>query len=166
MTAWKTLALAAAFGLAFIPSRATAVSQRGGPASRPATTSESASVVGAAWNADNSGIAGARVRLRAASNGKVGATTVADQTGRFRFDAISAGSYLIELVDESGKVLAVGQLFTIAPGETIATFVRLSARVPWFAGFFNNAAPAAITTAASAGITALAPVARPVSRKQ
>jgi hypothetical protein len=166
MTAWKTLTLAAALGLASLPGRATAVSQRGGPASRPTATTESASVVGAAWSANNSGIAGAHLRLRAASSGKIGATTVADQTGRFHFDAVPAGSYLIELVDESGKVLAVGQLFTIGPGETIATFVRLSTHVPWFTGFFNNAAPAAITTAASAGITALAPVARPVSRKQ
>ena len=64
------------------------------------------------------------------------------------------------------KLLAVGQVFTIAPGETVATFVRLGTKLPWFAGFFSNAAAAAITAAASEGVTALAPVARPVSRKQ
>ena len=73
---------------------------------------------------------------------------------------------MVELVDDSGKVLAVGRAFMVAAGETVATFVRLGARVPWFAGFFENAAAAATSSAASLGVTALAPVAPPVSAKR
>ncbi len=122
-------------------------------------------VAGSAWNADNSGIPGAKLRLRNVSTGKITASTIADQLGQFRFEAAPA-SYLIELVDDAGKLLAVGQVFSVGPGESVATFVRLGNRAPWVAGLFTNAAAAAISAAAAEGVTALAPVARPVSRKQ
>jgi len=122
-------------------------------------------IAGSAWNADNSGIPGAKLRLRNVSTGKITASTIADQLGQFRFEA-APGSYLIELVDESGKLLAVGQVFSVDVGESVATFVRLGNHVPWVAGLFTSAAAAAITAAAAQGVTALAPVARPASRKQ
>jgi hypothetical protein len=122
-------------------------------------------IAGFAWNADNSGIPGAKLRLRNVSTGKIAASSIADQLGQFRFEA-APGSYLIELVDDAGKLLAVGQVFSVGAGESVATFVRLGNHVPWVAGFFTNAAVAAITAAAAQGVTALAPVARPASRKQ
>jgi hypothetical protein len=122
-----------------------------------------ASVQGSAWNADNTPIPEARLRLRNVNSGKIVAATVADTGGRFTFAPVEPGTYLVELVSESGRMLAVGQVFTIARGETAATFVRLGAKVPWFSGFFSNAAAAAALAAASEGITALAPVGRPVS---
>jgi hypothetical protein len=126
----------------------------------------SSSIAGTAWKADNTPLPGARVRLRSVVTGKITGAALADDHGQFRFDQVPAGTYIVELVDESGSVLAVGHVFSAAPGETVATFVRLSTHVPWYDGFFANAAAAAIATAASEGITALAPVGRPVSRKQ
>lgn len=166
MTSRKALTLAAAFGLLLSAADVRSAPQAPGLSAPAATSVRLGSIVGSAWNADNTGIAGAHLRLRNLSNGKSVSATVADQVGQFRFDTVAEGSYLIELVDESAKVLAVGQMFSIAPGETVATFVRLGTHVPWFAGFFSNAATAAIAAAASEGVTALAPVARPVSRKQ
>lgn len=167
MTA-RTLTLAVVVvGSCLAAPAARAAGQSNAPsATRAAAEAQEASVVGAAWNADSTGIPGARLRLRNVSSGKIVAAAKADDTGQFRFEKIPNGSYVIELVDESGKVLALGHVFTVARGETVATFVRLGARVPWFTGFFSNAAAAAISTAASEGVTALAPVARPASRKQ
>jgi hypothetical protein len=45
----------------------------------------------------------------------------------------------------------------VAAGETVATFVRLAARSPWFSGFFGNAASGLAAIAASTGVTAVAP---------
>ena len=163
MTAW-TFALAVAIGLAATPGDLQ-VSNAPAGSVRPATA-RPASIMGAAWNADSSGIPGARLRLRNVATGKIEGATTADEAGQFRFDTVAGGTYVIELVDESGKILALGHVFSIAPAETVATFVRLGTRVPWFTGFFSNAAASAISSAASQGITALAPVARPVSRKQ
>jgi len=106
------------------------------------------------------------LRLRNGITGRIEATTVANAAGQFSFANVKGGTYIVELVNESGKVLAVGHAFVVTPGETAATFVRLRARVPWFAGFFDSAAAAATLTAAGIGVTALAPVAPPVSAKR
>ena len=121
------------------------------------------SIRGNAWTADNQPIPAARLRLRNLGTGKVEAATQANDAGEFTFANPEGGSYLVELVNESGRVLAVGHRFSIAPGETVATFVRLGTQVPWFSGFFGNAAAAVASFAASQGITALAPVVRPAT---
>jgi hypothetical protein len=124
------------------------------------------SIVGHAWAADNTPVKDAKLRLRNTATGQIEATTVGDDTGRFTFVNIPAGSYVVEMVDEAGQVLAVGHSFAIAPGETVGTFVRIGTRVPWFTGFFSNTAAAVASAAASQGITALAPVARPASSRR
>jgi hypothetical protein len=121
------------------------------------------SILGNAWTAENSPIPGARLRLRNVTTGKVEGATLADDMGRFRFSEVEAGTYVIELVNQSGHVLTIGHVFSIAPGESVATFVRLGTRVAWFTGIFGNAAAAVASAAASTGITALAPIARPAS---
>jgi hypothetical protein len=128
-----------------------------------AVASRATSIVGVAWNADNSPLPGARVRLRNVVTGKVAMTALANETGQFTFASLEPGSYLIELVNEHDKILTVGQTFTIEPGETVATFVRLAAKAPWFNGFFGNAAGAVASAAAAAGVTAIAPEAKPCS---
>jgi hypothetical protein len=115
------------------------------------------SILGAAWHADNSPVPLARVRLRNVLSGRIAATTTADDRGQFAFNDVDSGSYVIELVSENGRVLAIGHTFTVAPGETIATFVRLGAKSPWFSGFFGNAASGLASMAASTGVTAVAP---------
>jgi hypothetical protein len=135
---------------------------------RSITTSGSArstTVMGAAWNVDNRPIPAARVQLRNVVTGKLAGTAVADDAGRFSFTGIEGGTYVVELVGLNGKILTVGHAFAIAAGETVATFVRLAAQAPWYAGFFSNAAAAAASTAASYGITAMAPVQLPVSSR-
>jgi len=120
-------------------------------------------VMGSAWNQDNTPIAAARVQLRNLTDGKIVATTVADEAGKFTYANIEPGTYAVELVGANGKIITVGQAFVIAQGETVATFVRIGSKAPWFAGFFNSAAAAVSATAASQGVTALAPVQLPRS---
>jgi hypothetical protein len=130
---------------------------------RGVRASGSASITGAAWKADNSPIPGAHVRLRNIITGKVATSAVADETGRFSFSSVEGGTYVVELLDAGGKVLAVGHAFAIAPGETVATFVRLGTKVPWFSGFFSNAAGAVASAASGEGVTAMALVQQPSS---
>ena len=121
--------------------------------------------MGAAWNVNNTPIPAARVQLRNVVTGKIAGTAVADDAGRFSFTSIESGTYVVELVGANGKILTVGHAFAVGSGETVATFVRLAAQTPWYAGFFSNAAAAAASTAASYGITAMAPVQLPVSAR-
>jgi hypothetical protein len=115
------------------------------------------SVMGGAWNSDNSPIPAAKLRLRNVLTGRMEATAVASDLGQFEFTGIEGGSYVIELVSDSGRIIAIGHAFTVEPGETVATFVRLPAKAPWFKGFFGNAASAIAAVAASTGVTAVAP---------
>jgi hypothetical protein len=121
--------------------------------------SRSTSILGAAWNIDNSPIKGANLRLRNVVSGKVEAIAKANDVGQFAFENIEGGSYVVELVSEAGKIQTVGHVFTIAPGETVATFVRLGTKVPWGTAFFSNTASSVASAAASEGITAIAPLA-------
>ena len=117
------------------------------------------SVLGAAWNVDNTPIRDAVIRLRNVVTGKIEAVAKANEVGQFAFENVNGGSYVVELVAASGKIQTVGHVFTIAPGETVATFVRVGTKVPWGTALFNNTASAVSSSAASEGITAIAPVA-------
>ena len=137
-----------------------AASARPGVSGVPAGARPS-SIQGAAWQSDNGPVPRAVLRLRNVVTGALQDTTVASDAGTFAFNGVPDGTYVIEMVAESGKIIMVGQTFTVAPGETVATFVRLGPKIPWFNGFFNNAAAAVSSSAASTGITAIAPEAIP-----
>jgi hypothetical protein len=164
------LVFVCAVSLAAASDTTTKAAGKGGPAGSahpvPSFGARSTSILGSAWNADNSPIKDAHLRLRNVVTGRIEATTVANEAGQFTFENIEGGTYIVELISESGKVIALGHVFTIAPGETVATFVRMGTKVPWVQNFFGNAASAATSTAASQGVTALAPVARPASAIQ
>jgi hypothetical protein len=150
------------------PPRAEAIPPARTPARVGATPGAggATSVLGVAWKVDNTAIPNARVQLRNLVSGKVEANAVADDLGQFSFPRIEGGTYVVELVGENGRILTVGHAFVIAPGETVATFVRLGTKVPWFIGFFQNAASAVAATAASQGITAIAPVQLPLTNNK
>lgn len=112
-------------------------------------------VTGTAWRADGTPLPDARLQLRNVTTGRIVATTVSDRDGRFAFEGVPEGPYVVELVSEDRRVLALSPLFQVTPAEPVVTYVRLAAKSPWFAGFFSNAAAAAIATAATLGITAV-----------
>jgi len=116
-----------------------------------------ATILGAAWNADNTPINGANLRLRNVVTGAVEAVAKANAAGQFTFENVAPGSYAVELVTDSGHILMVGHVFTIAQGETVATFVRLAPKVPWVSAIFNNTAANVAAVAATAGIAAIRP---------
>src|SRR5215471_16808792 len=109
-------------------------------APKPASGSKTTTIVGTAWNADYTPIKGAHLRLRNVVTGKIVSVTKANAAGEFTFDNVEPGSYVIELVSDSDRVEAIGNVFTIGPGETVATFVRLGSTVRGVAGLFSNTA--------------------------
>jgi hypothetical protein len=112
-------------------------------------------VIGYLWTADSSPIPNATLRLRNVVTGRVEQSVTSDEEGEFTFSDLEGGTYLVEYVD-SGKVLAVGSIFSIAPGETVSTFVRL-AEQRRIGGVFMMIGSAAVTAAASLGVTGVAP---------
>jgi hypothetical protein len=151
-------ALAAMLALAAVS--ASADDRRTARGTGPAASTRTTTILGAAWNADSTPIKGAHLRLRNVVTGKIEGVTKANEAGQFTFENIEGGSYVVELVTESGHVLTVGHVFTIARGETVATFVRLAPKVPWAQGFFSSSAAAVAATAATEGIAAITPTGR------
>ena len=124
-------------------SRAAAAASRGAAAGSQAGARATA-VSGYLWTANNSPISNVTVQLRNTVNGQVEMLTKTNQVGEFLFQDMKGGSYVIEYVDSAsqtaatsaatnaGGVIAVGSPFTVAPGETVATFVRSLNNVPIF----------------------------------
>jgi hypothetical protein len=122
-------------------------------------------IVGSVWGHDNLPVANPLVRLRDLSSGRIVRGAEGDADGRFTFERIPAGSYLVELVNDRGGVVAVGHMFSLGPTETISTFIRLTSRPGWFDGFFSNAAAAALSAAAALGVTAVGNGTQPASAR-
>ena len=124
---------------------------------------ETGVVRGVVWAGDNSPVANAKVRLRNIETGRVISASETSTNGQFVFGNVAKSSYLVELVSDNGKVLAVGPTFRIEAGQTISTVVRVPTRRSWYAGMFSNAAAAVIAAASSVGLTAVGTHGPPIS---
>ena len=89
---------------------------------RPATA-----VVGSVWSPTNRGRVGVAVGLRNVVTGEV-VTTITDDAGDYSFDEVPEGTYLVEVTGgQDSNVVALGDLFTVRPGETVAVFMKVPA---------------------------------------
>lgn len=116
------------------------------------------SVMGYLWAGEGTPVSNATVQLRNIVTGQIEQVSTTLQNGAFAFNGVEGGTYAIEYVSESGgNLVAIGQAFSVAPGETVATFVRLGSELVGTltnaaSTLASNAAQAVISTAASAGI--------------
>lgn len=134
------------------------------PSAAPtAMTSGLGVVIGTAWRGDTQPYPQPRIRLRNVATGRTVARTIGDAQGRFQFERVEPNAYVVELVSGDDKVLAVSDLFGVPSGGQVSTVVRLSSKAPWAAGFFGNAAAAAISAASAIGVTAIGSSGTPAS---
>lgn len=148
-------------------SRAAQMNAAGGAATGAnAASARSTSVVGYLWTANNSAVSNATVQLRNTVTGQVDFFTQSNAIGEFTFNNVAGGSYVIEYAaDQAGSLLALGHPFTVAPGETVATFLRMSNALPVFIpDVTGNIVASAIQSAASAGVTTVVTPIAPVVR--
>jgi hypothetical protein len=143
---------------------AQANAARGAAGAASAVGARSTSVVGYLWTANNAAITDATVQLRNTVTGQIDMFTRTNSVGEFIFNNVDTGAYVIEYTaDSAGGLLALGHPFTVAPGETIATFVRLSGALPAvLPDVAGNVAASALQTVASAGVTTVVTPLAPV----
>lgn len=135
------------------------------PGTRAAALRDLVRIIGTARSATDSPIARARVRLRSVALGTVSSAATANDSGEFVFGEIEPGTYIVELVDEAGRVLAVNYV-SAASGEKVATYVRMPYRGAGPAGLFSATAGTVVTAASSFGILAVAATGRPASQER
>lgn len=104
-------------------------------------------------DADGTPLPDARVRLRNIVSGAELPSQVASRFGEAVFIAVAPGTYIAELVDDGGDLIAVGHPFTIAECEPIVTMVQLPTRCgcavgAWLPGGPWSAALLAVLAAA------------------
>ena len=106
----------------------------------------------------------ATVRARDAA-GRIVGTTVTDDVGQFSFALERGGTHYIELVDDSGRVLAVEDVgeaaVTVDLGFSSTTILRVPARLPPAA--WASTARTILGAASAAGVGAFVSSGQPAS---
>jgi hypothetical protein len=77
---------------------ASSAAQPSAGGARGRTTLNTGWVVGSAWKGDSTPYPKARIRLRNVVTGRAAARTVSDGDGRFRFDDVAPGPFVVELL--------------------------------------------------------------------
>jgi hypothetical protein len=121
-------------------------------------------VAGTIRSEAGSPIANATVRLRNTGTGDVVTTSRTAADGRYSFNNVPAGNYVVELVDNDGKVIATSMPVPLASGSMSVSGVALTATVGkagvgavGAAGagrFFTSTAGILLLAAAGGGIVA------------
>jgi hypothetical protein len=120
-------------------------------------------IQGTARHADSTPVAKTTVRLRNVETKQIEQISVTSSTGAFTFLVIPDTTYIVELLDSLGRVVAVGDLMSLQAGEIAGTVVTLPSRLPALAGLFGDTAGSVLSAAAGTGITAIEPSAPPDS---
>jgi len=142
-------------------SRAAALAGKGLSTGSGASLGRSTQIMGYLWTSNNGAMTNANVQIRNTVTNVVERVATTNAAGEFVFQNIPPGEYVIEYVQGSvSKIMAIGHPFTVSPGETVATFVRLSNGLPMLipnelSNLTSNVAAQAVGSAAANGVTAV-----------
>ncbi len=157
---------AASFAQAPPPSVAATSKSAAGSKLLPGTRSNVLSTIeGKATNAENVPLPNTLVRLRDARRGGIVDSTMTDKLGVFIFRNVDPGNYVVEVMDQTNKVIATSPMLNVGTGEALSAIVKIPYRIPAFAGLLgtSGSTAAAITTAAQA-VTAAAAASNTVAQ--
>ena len=130
-------------------------------------------ITGRALSADQHGLANETVRLRSVTSGQLLRVTTSAQGGSYSFPAVAPDTYVIELVDKTGRILGTTQPFLVeantAPTMSVVATSTSAMTSAGSAGFsFLGLGPAMTTVvlgaagaAAITGVVATRPEASP-----
>jgi hypothetical protein len=115
-------------------------------------------IQGDALTSTNAALPDAMVRLRDARAGRIASTQVTDRSGRFAFQSLEPGSYVVEIIAQDGvSVLAASEVLNVGGGELKTVVVKLPFQASPLARLIGpSLLSASIVTAqaASAGVLA------------
>lgn len=112
---------------------------------------------GVAIDSDRHPLKQVRVRLRNLEINEVEQTAISNDRGEFSFSVKPDVPYVVELTDQTGRVVAVGDIVTTNVGEVAASIVSLPSRLPALAGLFGETASSVISAATGTGLTVVDP---------
>jgi hypothetical protein len=116
-------------------------------------------ISGIARDAQNQVLPGVKVQLRNVDTGQLVATTKAAANGAFEFTGLNPGNYIVEIVDNAGKIIGLSPSTALAAGGAITGLaVSASAGAIAAAGgagaFFASTGGILLLVGIGAGVTA------------
>ena len=161
------LGLAALFAVLFVAPVATAERAAGadkaGTVAKEVITPGKCLIRGTAINANEVPLPAQTVRLRNLNTSTIEQVSVTDQAGVFSFIAAPEIPYIVEIIDQPGRIVAVGDVVIGRAGEVAGGFVMVPASIPAYSNAFKSSAGAVLSALAGTGLTALAPQTPPLS---
>jgi hypothetical protein len=112
---------------------------------------------GVALDSDRHPLKHVRVRLRNLAINEIEQTAESSDRGEFSFSVLPDVPYVVELANQAGRVVAVGDIVTMHAGEVGASIVSLPSRLPALAGLFAETASSVISAATGTGLAVVDP---------
>ena len=97
----------------------------------------------------------ATVRLRNLQTNQVEQVFTTNRVGEFTFAAQPEIPYVVEIADQAGQIIAVGDVVVAQAGEVAGAIVAIPTRLPALAGVFGETAGSVVSAATGTGITVL-----------
>ncbi len=113
-------------------------------------------ISGIARDAQNQPLPGVKLQLRNVDTGQLVATTKAGPGGAYEFTGLNPGNYVVEIVDDDGKIVGLSPSTALAAGGAITgLFVSAAAAAAAGGGaFFASTAGILLLVGIGAGVTA------------
>lgn len=114
---------------------------------------------GTAVDTNASPLPNTTVRLRNLQTNQIEQTLTTNPIGEFTFIAQPEIPYVVEIADQAGQIIAVGDIITTQAGEVAGALVSIPTKLPALAGVFGETAGSVISAATGTGLTAVEAVA-------
>lgn len=119
---------------------------------------------GVAVDSDQSPLPSQNIRLRNLEANAVEQTAITNGLGEFTFVARPTIPYVVEIADQDGRIVAVGDVIVPNPGEVTGSVVAVPGRV--LPGTFSDTASAVKSAATDSGLTVVDPALPEVSPRK
>jgi hypothetical protein len=122
-------------------------------------------VVGYARDSAAHVLPGAATQLRDLGRGLIVGHARTNPGGQFAFPGLPPGTYIVELLSPTGRVVALSDALSVGAGELVQTIVQMTAPTRSFTSWVGGATATAVNSAVDAGVLAIqsAPAVSPES---
>ena len=134
-----------------------AARQSANAAAQKAASNIRSLINGTAIDSDQTPLRNATIRLRNIANNEIEQVVTANEVGEFSFIAKPDVPYVVEIADQAGRIVAVGDVIMANAGEVAGAVVALPSRLPALAGVFGDTASSVMSAATGTGLTVMDP---------
>lgn len=145
------------------PGTATVKARQAAAAAQKSARDIKSLINGVAVDSNQTRMPNATVRLRNLDINEIEQIVTSNELGEFSFVAQPNIPYVVEIADQAGRIVAVGDVIVANVGEVAGAVVSLPARLPALAGIFGDTASSVMSAATGTGLTVVDPTLPKVS---